>query len=104
MQTVFLPDFVRGFERSYSRLVDDITDYLFWAAGWFASGSAAEIGVKAAILIALLAVLSFTVGGSKAMGDKKSVSAAMLWLGIALVFGVGLAVAFFLMWGETPTT
>jgi hypothetical protein len=104
MQLVYLPDIVRRFERSYSRLVDDITEYLFWAAGWFVSGSWAEIGAKGAMLIALMAVITFTLGGSKAMGDRRPVNAGMLWVGIALVFAAGLGVALILMWSDIPTT
>lgn len=96
MLAVFLQDFVRDIERTYSRLVDDITEYAFWGASWFVKGSWAEIGTKAALLIAAMAVIHFSLGGAKAMGDKKG-SSAVLWLGIAVVFAVGLGVAFVLM-------
>lgn len=92
-----LQDVLRDIERSYSRLADDITSFVFSLAGWFFSGSWAEIGLKTALLALAVLALNFTVlGGAKAMGDKKR-SAAPIWVSIALVFGAGLLVAFVLM-------
>lgn len=96
MQAVFLQDFVRDIQRTYSRLVDDVTEYVFWGASWFVRGSWTEIGTKAALLIVVMVALHLGLGGAKAMGDKKG-SAATMWIGIALVFAAGLGVALVLM-------
>jgi hypothetical protein len=91
MMRTYLPDVLRGFERSYSRLADQAADYLFLAATWFASGSWFDIGLKVGALVVVLGAIHFALGGQTAMGDKKPMGPTIMW-GVVIVL-VGLVVA-----------
>jgi hypothetical protein len=88
MMTANLPDILRGFERSYSRLADRAADYLFFAATWFASGSWFDIGLKFGALVVVLAALHFALGGQTAMGDKKPIGPTVMWVIVLVVAGL----------------
>jgi len=90
MLTAYLPDVLRGFERSYSRLADQAADYLFSAATWFASGTWFDIGLKVGALVVVLGAIHFALGGQTALGDKKPLGPTIMW-GIVLVLA-GLVV------------
>jgi hypothetical protein len=104
MNAAFLPDFLRGIERSYSNLASDAADYLFSVTRWLAQGSLAEVGMKVGLIAVAVVVISFTLGGAKAMGDKKPGGTALLWAFIALVFLGGLAIALVLIWSDVATS
>jgi hypothetical protein len=82
--TANLPDVVRAFERSYSRLADRTADLLFSWATWFAQGSPLEVGLRVGIVVALLAVVHYALGGATAMGDKKPMGPMVMWLLVAV--------------------
>jgi len=88
MVAAFLPDVVRGFERSYSRLADQASDLLFSGATWFARGSWFEIGLKVGVVVFLLGVLHYALGGATAMGDKKPAGQMVMWAGVAVALAV----------------
>lgn len=87
-----LPDVLRGFERSYSRLADQAADSLFSAAVWFGRGSWFDIGLKAGVLVLALAGIHYALGGATAMGDKKPIGPTIMWAGVALAAVVIVAV------------
>jgi hypothetical protein len=92
--TAFLPDVLRGFERSYSRLADQASELLFAGATWFARGSWVEIGVKIGVVVAVLAALHFALGGATAMGDKRPAGPTIMWGGVAVILAVIAFVVF----------
>jgi len=95
MLTAYLPDILRGFERSYSQLADRAADYLFFAATWFAAGSWFDIGLKVGALVVVLGAIHFALGGQTALGDKKPLGPTIMW-GIVFVV-VGLVIVSVMM-------
>ena len=88
MIAAFVPDVVRGFERSYSRLADQAAEMLFSGATWFSRGSWLEIGLKVGVVVFLLGVLHYALGGATAMGDKKPAGPMVMWAGVAVFLAV----------------
>ena len=88
MMTAFLPDILRGFERSYSRLADQASEILFAGATWFARGSWLEIGLKVGAVVVFLTFLHFALGGATAMGDKRPAGPKVMWAGVVVAFAV----------------
>jgi hypothetical protein len=97
MNAAFLPDFVRGMQRSYSNLAGEATDYLFSALSWLSQGSVTEVAMKIGLIAAVLVGISFAFGSAKAMGDKKASGTAAMWTFIILIFAGGLFIALVLM-------
>ena len=85
MMTAYLPDVLRGFERSYSRLADQAADILFSTATWFGRGSWFDIGLKVGGLVLVLGAIHFALGGQTAMGDDKPIGAKIMWGVVAVV-------------------
>lgn len=88
MMSASLPDVLRGFERSYSRLADQATEILFATAIWFGRGSWFDIGLKSAVVVGGLAALHFALGGATAMGDKKPWGQTIMWGGVVVMAGL----------------
>lgn len=87
----YLPDVLRGFERSYSRLADEAAEQLFAWATWFSRGSWVDIGLKVGVLVVILAALHFALGGQTAMGDQKPLAPKIMWGVVVVVAGLVVA-------------
>jgi hypothetical protein len=92
MMAPSLPDVLRGFERSYSRLADQATDMIFSAAIWFSRGSWFEIGLKVGAVVAALGVIHYALGGATAMGDEKPLGPTIMWILVFVAVGIVIAV------------
>lgn len=94
MMAPSVPDVLRGFERSYSRLADQATDIVFSTATWFARGSWFDIGLKTGVLVACLAAIHYALGGATAMGDEKPLGPTIMWILVLIVAAIVVAVVF----------